>query len=174
MDMVVGSRFLRASHITYNYPIVNRIGVRVLSLLISLGAKKIFTDSHGGFRAMRRELCAGFSFLGTHSYVQETIIDAIARGYRVIEIPSRWNRRQKGESRVVRSPFGYAKKMLIPLVLRSHLHRYIVVFLTIACSGLQWFRLLWFLSVWLVLEGYQLWKFRLNQRLLEVHSDAKL
>ena len=59
------------------------------------------TDSHGGIRAMIPDVAADLEMLGTQTYVQETILDAVEKGYRVIEISSVWRRREHGKSRVL-------------------------------------------------------------------------
>ena len=60
--------------------------------------------------------------LGTHTYVQETIIDAVAKGFRVKEIPSVWKERSHGKSRVVGSIPLYIFYTLPILILRSKQH----------------------------------------------------
>lgn len=122
VDMVVGSRFRGQNLVGYNYPWLNYLGTKCLALFISFGAGQWFTDSHGGLRVMRQKTLQGIRFLGTHSYVQETIIDIASRGFRVREIPSRWQSRQHGVSRVVASRRKYAQRMLVPLLLRVNAH----------------------------------------------------
>ena len=117
-DLVVGSRFLTSSSISYSYSKWNFIGVKVLSFIISLGSFQKFTDSHGGLRAMKSKIIKDISFLGTHSYVQETIISVKSKGYKVKELSSNWHKRLYGESRVVHSKLKYIKAMAFPLLLR--------------------------------------------------------
>ena len=71
---------------------------------------------------MRPEVVADLEILGTHTYVQETIIDAVEKGHRVVEIPSDWHQRGSGESRVVRSIPKYVFYTLPILLLRSGQH----------------------------------------------------
>ena len=117
-DLVVGSRFLRPSAISYSYAKWNFMGVKALSFIISFCSFQKFTDSHGGLRAMKSKIIKNISFLGTHSYVQETIISARSQGYQVTELASDWNKRLYGESRVVHSKIKYMKAMALPLFLR--------------------------------------------------------
>ena len=121
-DLVVGSRFLSSSAISYPYSISNFLGVKVLSFIISFCSFQKFTDSHGGLRAMKSKIIKNISFLGTHSYVQETIISAKTQGYKVKELASNWNKRLYGESRVVHSKIKYMKAMSLPLLLRMRAH----------------------------------------------------
>ena len=100
-DMIVGSRFLNQDLVEYRYPKINRVGVRLLSKYISLMTDQKFTDSHGGIRIMKGSVAKGLKIFGKHTYVQESIVDAVERGYKVIEIPSRWTVRLNGRSKVV-------------------------------------------------------------------------
>ena len=121
-DLVLGSRFLEQGLVKYKYPRVNRVGVRILAWLLTFFSGQRFTDSHGGIRAMRRPVVAELALTGTHSYVQETIIDAVQRGYRVIEIPSVWKKCQYGSSRVVASIPRYAAHTLPVLLVKTGKH----------------------------------------------------
>ena len=121
-DLVVGSRFLTPSAISYSYSKLNFIGVKVLSFVISFCTRQKFTDSHGGLRVMKSHVIKDISFLGIHSYVQETIISAKSQGFKVTELSSKWNKRLYGESRVVQSKIKYIKSMALPLLLRMRMH----------------------------------------------------
>ncbi len=121
-DLVLGSRFLEKGLVKYRYRWLNRLGIRMLSWLLRFFSGQRFTDSHGGIRAMRRQVVAELTITGTHSYVQETIIDAVQRGYRVIEIPSVWKERQHGSTRVVSSIPRYAAHTLPVLLVKSGKH----------------------------------------------------
>lgn len=121
-DLVVGSRFLSKKLIKYKYSLVRRFGVEVLAFFLRALTQKKFTDSHGGIRVMRATVAERLQMLGTHSYVQETIIDAVQKGFKVIEIPSIWNVRLHGTSRVVASIPRYVFHTLPILLLRSGKH----------------------------------------------------
>lgn len=121
-DMVVGSRFLGDASVHYRYPSINRFGTRVLSGILTRATGQTFTDSHGGLRAMRPEVVADLELLGTFTYVQETIIDAVEKGHRVVEVASDWRVRRHGKSRVVRSIPKYVFYTLPILLLRSGHH----------------------------------------------------
>lgn len=116
-DMVIGSRFLEEGLLKYSYPFINRQGVRILSLILRLFTGLPITDSHGGIRAMSTSVAQQLEILGHHTYVQETIIDACRKGFRIVEIPSSWLERKKGRSRVVRSIPLYIFKTL-PVLLK--------------------------------------------------------
>ena len=80
------------------------------------------TDSHGGIRAMVPEVARELQIIGSHTYVQETIIDAFEKGFRIIELPSVWRKRQFGQSRVVGNIPKYIAYTLPVLLLRSGQH----------------------------------------------------
>jgi VIT1/CCC1 family predicted Fe2+/Mn2+ transporter len=71
---------------------------------------------------MRREVAASLEMLGTHTYVQETLIDAAEKGFRIREIASVWRPRRVGRSRVVASIPHYVFYTLPVLLLRSGQH----------------------------------------------------
>jgi hypothetical protein len=60
--------------------------------------------------------------LGSHTYVQETIIDAAEKGFRIVELASVWQPRLHGKSRVVSSIPRYVFYTLPILMLRSGQH----------------------------------------------------
>ena len=71
---------------------------------------------------MRRQVVTELSLTGTHTYVQETILDALQKGFRVVEIPSEWMPRNYGSSRVVSSIPRYAAHTLPVLLVKSGKH----------------------------------------------------
>jgi glycosyltransferase involved in cell wall biosynthesis len=122
VDLVLGSRFKEKGLIDYSYPIINRFGTLVLSLILRRFTKLELTDSHGGIRAMSPHVVKELELIGTHTYVQESIIDARENGFNIIEIPSRWLKREHGDSRVVLSIPKYIFFTLPVLILRSGKH----------------------------------------------------
>ena len=121
-DLVLGSRFRQPASVGYRYRPINRFGTRILSAMLRAQTGLPLTDSHGGLRAMRPEVAASLEMLGTHTYVQETIIDAADKGFRIVEIPSAWRPRKAGGSRVVSSIPKYVFYTLPILLLRSGQH----------------------------------------------------
>lgn len=121
-DMVIGSRFQNPDLIEYKYRWKNRLGVLILSKILRSFTGLPITDSHGGIRAMTAEVVREMEMLGTYTYVQETIIDAVEKGFRVQEIPSAWRNRGYGRSRVVSSIPTYVFYTLPILIIRSKQH----------------------------------------------------
>lgn len=122
IDLVLGSRFLAKESIDYKYKFINRFGIRVLVYIINKLTKLNITDSHGGIRVYKPEVIENMELIGTHTYVQETIIDAVEKGFKVKEIPSRWLEREHGDSRIVSSIPLYIFYTLPILILRSGQH----------------------------------------------------
>ncbi len=118
-DLVIGSRFSKPNLIDYRYRWINRFGVIVLSKILRSFTGQKITDSHGGLRAMTYNVANELEMLGVHTYVQETIIDASEKGFRIIEIPSVWKKRKSGKSRVVGSIPTYIFYTLPILIIRS-------------------------------------------------------
>jgi glycosyltransferase involved in cell wall biosynthesis len=121
-DMVVGSRFLRRGLIRYRYRWINRFGIAILVRTLRWLTRLPLTDSHGGLRAMKPEVVKELDVIGTHTYVQESIIDAHEKGFRVQEVPSVWRKRKSGRSQVVGSIPKYIMYTLPILVIRSGVH----------------------------------------------------
>ncbi|MBI1892816.1 MAG: glycosyltransferase family 2 protein, partial [Candidatus Rokubacteria bacterium] len=121
-DIVVGSRFLERGLIQYRYRWINRFGIVMLTGILRWLTGLRLTDSHGGLRAMRPEVVGEFDLVGTHTYVQEAIIDAHEKGFRVHEVPSVWRPRVFGRSQVVGSIPSYVMYTLPILLIRSGIH----------------------------------------------------
>jgi glycosyltransferase involved in cell wall biosynthesis len=121
-DLVVGSRFLREGLINYQYRKRNRLGTWILVGILRRHTGLVLTDSHGGIRAMVPDVVRELEMIGSHTYVQETIIDAHEKGFRILEIPSKWLPRRYGSSKVVRSIPRYVMYTLPVLFLRSGKH----------------------------------------------------
>ncbi|MDA0237378.1 MAG: glycosyltransferase family 2 protein [Proteobacteria bacterium] len=121
-DLVIGSRFIDEGLIHYQYRRRNRLGIRILVGILCRQTGLSLTDSHGGIRAMTPAVVKELEMIGSHTYVQETIIDAHEKGFRILEIPSKWLPRQYGSSKVVKSIPRYVMYTLPVLFLRSGKH----------------------------------------------------
>ncbi|MHA1247080.1 MAG: glycosyltransferase family 2 protein [Candidatus Thorarchaeota archaeon] len=112
-DMVLGSRF--AGWIE-EMPLKKRIGNKIATLVTSLLAGQRISDAQSGFRAMQREVAADLIVDSKRTYVQETLIRSIRRGFRVVEVPIKF-RKRKDESRLIKSVWGYAFSVFPDLLL---------------------------------------------------------
>ena len=73
---MIGSRFLNGNHVRCSYRFIKRFGIMVLARILRSFTGLKITDSHGGIRAIRPQVVEKLEMIGTHTYVQETIIDA--------------------------------------------------------------------------------------------------
>lgn len=123
--LILGSRFLGKDLIKYDYKILNNIGTKLLRFMINSKTNLNITDSHGGIRIMKSDIVKKLKIIGDHTYVQETIIDAVENGYKVKEIESKWLKREFGNSKVVRSKIRYIFNVFPVLFIRCNLHKLI-------------------------------------------------
>jgi len=122
-DLALGSRFLQEGLVKYNMPLANRFGNRLLSWLVHRTTGIRITDAQTGFRAMRSEVAQRLDMIGTHTYVQESIIDAAEKNFRIVEVPVKFLPRQHGRSRVVGSIRKYATRSVPILILRMGIYK---------------------------------------------------
>lgn len=97
-DIVIGSRFLGKPS-DYQVPFLRRIGIVFFSVMAKmLGGTKIY-DVTSGFQAMRRDVAR---FLAEEYPVDfpdaEVIISLGLKKFRIIEVPTRFRRREHGNS----------------------------------------------------------------------------
>ncbi len=121
-DLVLGSRFLKQGLVQYRYRTINLLGTRLLTWILKRLTGLPLTDSHGGIRAMAPDVIRELQMIGSHTYVQETILDAAEKGFRIVELPSVWRKREFGSSRVVGNIPKYIAYTLPVLLLRSGQH----------------------------------------------------
>lgn len=68
-------------------------------------------DAQSGFRAFSREAAFKLNLLADYTYVQETIIQAVDKNLKIIQIPCEFRKRAgDGKSRLISSLFNYAKR----------------------------------------------------------------
>lgn len=111
-DMVLGSRF--KGHIE-SMPLAKRIGNQLATKAVSMVAGIPISDGQTGFRAFSREAALRLVVLSNYTYTQETIVHAANQMLRIVEVPVDF-RKRKGESRLISSIGGYAKKSVLTLV----------------------------------------------------------
>lgn len=116
-DMVLGNRF--SNGMPENMPKSKYWGNKQMSKLISFITKQKFTDVSCGFRAYGKEAILRLNLFGKFTYTQETIMDMVTKGMRVVEFPIDIKYFINGKvSRVASNIFAYAIKTL-KIILRS-------------------------------------------------------
>jgi glycosyltransferase involved in cell wall biosynthesis len=98
-DVVVGSRFLRASCGGYEVSKPRRLGIAYFRVLLRLSASRRFTDPTSGFRAYSREAMFLVSRTEPQRYPEVTSLRVFSsRGLAVREVPVRMRERARGRS----------------------------------------------------------------------------
>jgi len=108
-DLVNGSRVLGSYE---REDLIRPAGVWLFNKLISLLTLTRITDASNAFRAMRRELLADVELEQDQFHTSELLIEALKKGYRVIEVPITIRARQAGTTKKPRSlryGFGFAR-----------------------------------------------------------------
>jgi glycosyltransferase involved in cell wall biosynthesis len=109
-DMVTGNRFKEG--IPENMPKIKYWGNTQMSRLISLISGQKFRDVSCGFRAYSREALMRLNLFGVFTYTQETILDMVYKGLRVVEYPVDVWYFDNRKSRVAGSVINYTFKTL--------------------------------------------------------------
>lgn len=115
-DMVTGNRFENGT--PDNMPKTKYWGNTQMSRLISLISGQKFRDVSCGFRAYNREALMRLNLFGAFTYTQETILDMVYKGLRVVEYPVDVTYFKARKSRVAGSIINYTVRTL-KIILRT-------------------------------------------------------
>jgi glycosyltransferase involved in cell wall biosynthesis len=107
-DMVIGSRF--DGYIEY-MPSRKKLGNRIATIVTRLVSGYHARDAQSGFRAFSSRLARYMTITSKKTYVQETIIRASRGGYKIVEIPITFRKRE-GQSRLIKNIWRYAFAVL--------------------------------------------------------------
>ncbi len=110
-DLVLGSRFDGRIE---SMPMINKLGNRAFSAVISQITRQKITDAQTGLRAFTKEV-AKLPIISNYTYTQEQILRAAKAKYRISEVPVNFLKRKDGKSRLLRNPFEYAIKAWITI-----------------------------------------------------------
>lgn len=112
-DIVLGSRFRG----TIEYmPRRKKLGNRIMSWVVRRISGLPISDAQTGFRAFSREAALRMAIQSDYTYTQETILQAASHNLLITEIPIEF-RKRSGESRLVSSLFGYARRTAVALII---------------------------------------------------------
>ncbi len=119
-DMVTGNRFEKG--IPKNMPKSKYWGNEQMSKLISLISGQKFRDVSCGFRAYNREALLRLNLFGAFTYTQESILDMVFKGLRVVEFPVDVIYFKERKSRVAGSvvKYGFRTSNIILSTLRDY------------------------------------------------------
>jgi glycosyltransferase involved in cell wall biosynthesis len=112
-DIVLGSRFTGWIE---HMPSQKRIGNKIATWVTKIASGYPVTDAQTGFRAFSRDAALHLNVMSDYTYVQETILQAVNNGLVIKEIPVDFRRRE-GESRLISSVFGYARRAVSVIVM---------------------------------------------------------
>ncbi len=112
-DYVTGSRFLgRIEHMRPH----RRFGNIVLTMLLSVVARKRITDGQTGYRAFSAQAAAQAEIIHDFNYAQVLTLDLLAKGFRLSEVPISYHFRTQGESFIKLGPY---LRSVVPAVYRE-------------------------------------------------------
>jgi len=93
-DMVVGSRLLGRRE-KGSISSFNTIGNRLFNKTINFAMKSKVTDSLSGYRAIRRDVFRDLILFSEHFEIEvEMTVEALAKGYRILEVPINYRTRK--------------------------------------------------------------------------------
>lgn len=111
-DIVLGSRFRGWIE---NMSFRKRLGNKIATSATRFVSGFPVSDAQTGFRAFSREAALQLNILSDYTYVQETIIQAVDKGLKIVEIPIHF-RERKGESRLISGIFHYARRAGVTII----------------------------------------------------------
>lgn len=97
VDIAIGSRFLGNSEFKSSF--LRRIGISIISAILTLITKKRFTDPTSGFCAMNKRAYSFFAKSCVEDYPEPEIL-IHHRNFRITEIPITLMRRERGRSSI--------------------------------------------------------------------------
>lgn len=103
-DLVVGSRMTGGSDELFSdfAQFIRLTGSMIINLAINYRWDVRLSDTQNGFRALVRDMGAGLHLKENGTTIeQEMVMEALAAGHRVINVPSHEYMRQGGESKVI-------------------------------------------------------------------------
>ncbi len=109
-DMVTASRFL--SEKPKNMPWIKKWGNKRFTKLISRITGQKFTDTQCGFRAYSREAALRLNLKNSFTYTQESFIDLVEKGMKILEVPVSVSYFKERKSKVSGSLRRYGFKSL--------------------------------------------------------------
>lgn len=111
-DMVIGARPI--SNISA-FSAIKKLLQKFGSFIVRLVSSTSVDDAPSGFRAFSAECAANLNIFDNYTYTMETIIQAKAKGMRVISVPVRVNSQMR-KSRLVKNIFSYIKKSAFTII----------------------------------------------------------
>lgn len=105
-DIVLGSRF---KGFIEEMPLSKKLGNKIATFVVNFVSNAKLSDAQTGFRAFSRNAAAMLNIQSSYTYTQETIIQAMFKGLKIVEVPVSF-RKRKDKSRLISSIWLYALK----------------------------------------------------------------
>ena len=112
-------------------PLGKRYGNSISTLVTRFVSGFPVRDAQSGFRAFSREAALKLNILSDYTYVQETIIQAVDKRLRILQMPCEFRKRE-GKSRLISSLFGYAKRAGLTIIRSYVRYKPLKAFLTLS------------------------------------------
>jgi glycosyltransferase involved in cell wall biosynthesis len=112
-DLAIGSRVLGSAEPN---TFARELGIRVFNRLVSFLTRTQISDCSNGYRAMRAEILDSLDLRQEQFHTSEFLIQALARGIRVVEVPVAVARRTHGLTKKPRAlgyGFGFARAIVV-------------------------------------------------------------
>ena len=110
-DYVVGSRFLGGARRMKPHRELGNRFLTALTAATTVGRRDVrLTDGQSGYRALSRDAAAAAQLAHDYNYAQVLTLDLLGRGFRYVEVPITYARREVGRS-FVRLP-TYLRRVL--------------------------------------------------------------
>ena len=115
-DIVFGSRYLNQRLIEKgSIGLIKRLSSLILAKIISFSCRQRFSDVFAGFKAFKREVIKSIDIKEKgFAYEAEIAIKAKRRGFKVIEVPTRYIQREYGKSKI--KFFYHAREVLCRVI----------------------------------------------------------
>lgn len=120
-DYVIGSRYIKTND-GFQSSKLRRVGIKLLSLLISIISGKKVLDVTSGFRGCNKGLIKAFCKYYPKDYPEPEVAGALAKqGYKIAEIPVEMRERNGGNSSIKPiSSIYYMIKVAFSIMVMSH------------------------------------------------------
>lgn len=113
VDVAIGSRFI--TDLEYKGTMMRRLGITVLSKVISMMVRQEITDPTSGFRASRQKAIQLFAVNYPQDYPEPEVVVLLSKsGLKMAEVPVKMSQRYSGESSItkIRSIYYMVKVLL--------------------------------------------------------------
>ncbi len=119
-DVTLGTRYRNGAHVDKGAVTkFRRFGIIFLSFATSVASKKWITDVLAGFKAFRTPVMKDINMKVDHyGYEAEEVIKAAKKGYKILDVPIHYKKRETGDSNVMPLKHGF---MFLETIIRTGL-----------------------------------------------------